>query len=215
MARRVPKRYRSKLDISHFTDDNRHGLVDGIKKNAPGSSIYKGSPAVQTCVDNIGKKGDALRSANTVVAEDKSKLKADLGDEAEKRSDLDGEVRTLVALVANEAQSAADVQAVGLPYEDPVPVVKKNPPEAPSGIDVKYPKKGHGKATTSAKFTGKGRPQFNAETSLDGTNYTAITGHGKTRTLTGAPATKIWIRYATVRGELQSPWCTPVLVTLP
>jgi hypothetical protein len=51
--------------------------------------------------------------------------------------------------------------------------------------------------------------------SLDGTNYTPLTGHGKQRTVTGAPGTKVWVRFATVRGELQSPWCTPVLITLP
>jgi hypothetical protein len=56
---------------------------------------------------------------------------------------------------------------------------------------------------------------FVAPSSLDGTNYTPLTGHGKQRTVTGAPGTKVRVRYATVRGELQSPWCTPVLVTLP
>ena len=40
-------------------------------------------------------------------------------------------------------------------------------------------------------------------------------GRGKTRTLTGATGTKIWVRMATVRGELQSDWCVPVLVTIP
>jgi hypothetical protein len=55
-----------------------------------------------------------------------------------------------------------------------------------------------------------------AEQSADGINYSPLgLGRGKTRTLTGASGTKIWVRFAMVRGELQSAWSTPVLVTIP
>ena len=50
----------------------------------------------------------------------------------------------------------------------------------------------------------------------DGTTWSPLgLGYGKTRTILGASGTKVCVRMATIRGELQSDWCTPVLVTIP
>jgi hypothetical protein len=45
--------------------------------------------------------------------------------------------------------------------------------------------------------------------------WTRLIGHGKTRTVKGASGDQFWVRFATVRGDVQSEWCTPVLVTIP
>jgi len=86
-------------------------------------------------------------------------------------------------------------------------------------LDTSYPAKGHGKAMVSVHETGKTRRQYAAEWSPEtiGPNSWAQlgVGHGKTRSVIGASGTKVWVRFATVRGQQQSDWCTPVLVTIP
>jgi hypothetical protein len=42
-----------------------------------------------------------------------------------------------------------------------------------------------------------------------------LPGYGKTRKVTGPSGSKVWVRFARVRGEVQSAWSTPVLVTIP
>jgi hypothetical protein len=51
---------------------------------------------------------------------------------------------------------------------------------------------------------------------VDGVTWTQLgVSQGKTRVVTGASGAKIWVRFAMVRGSLQSDWSIPVLVTLP
>jgi hypothetical protein len=58
--------------------------------------------------------------------------------------------------------------------------------------------------------------RFVAPSSLDGINYLPLgVTHGKTRAVTGPSGTKVWVRFARVRGGLQSAWSVPILVTIP
>ena len=46
--------------------------------------------------------------------------------------------------------------------------------------------------------------------------WTSLPGNGKQRKLSGyASGTQLWVQFAQVRYGLQSPWSTPVLVTIP
>ena len=45
--------------------------------------------------------------------------------------------------------------------------------------------------------------------------WVAAPGVGNGRTFTGVSGTKVWVRYAMIRGAQQSAWSTPVLVTFP
>ena len=73
-----------------------------------------------------------------------------------------------------------------------------------------------GKIRVRVHETGSIRHQYVAQQSVDGTTWTALgVGLGKSRMVTGATGAKVWVRFATVRGQLESDWCTPVLVTLP
>jgi hypothetical protein len=95
-------------------------------------------------------------------------------------------------------------------------VRKLSPLLAPDAIDVKPPKKGHGRMTVSVHETGKTRHQYVAEQSPDGVTWSQLgNGRGKTRVITGASGTKVWVRFALVRGQAQSDWSTPYLVTIP
>jgi hypothetical protein len=60
------------------------------------------------------------------------------------------------------------------------------------------------------------RHEYAAEQSLDGVTWEQLgLGHGKTRVVTGASGTKVWVRFATVRAGGKSEWSTPQLVTIP
>ena len=89
-------------------------------------------------------------------------------------------------------------------------------PEVPERIDVKNPRRGHGKTVVSVHETGSTKHAYVAEQSLDGIAWTPLgVGRGKTRVVTGASGTTVWVRFAMVRGELQSAWSMPHNVVIP
>jgi hypothetical protein len=202
------------LDTTTLDDAAMEALVSGIEVAGATSQIIQGSPAILACVSALGAKRDALVQSNDTVAGDRAKLHVDLAAAAVVRTDLQGELRTYVTLLTNAARTPADIHGAALVAR--IPVTKKLPPEAPGSIDNHPPSRGHGRTTVSVHETGPARHQYIAEQSLDGTNWTPLgVGRGKTRVVTGPSGTQLWVRFATVRGELVSPWCTPVLVILP
>ena len=50
---------------------------------------------------------------------------------------------------------------------------------------------------------------------ITATSWEGLTGGGKSRKLTGASGTQVWVQMALTRGQLQSAWSTPVLITFP
>ncbi len=198
-----------------MADADAHTLVGNIKLAAATSALVLASPSMQASVTALGTKDAALSKANTSVDNDKQVLKIDLATEAVARSDLHGELRTYATLLTNSAKSEADIHAGGLPPAPPRPA-RGTPPAAPASLDVITPTKGHGRIKVSVHATGSVRHQYIAQQSVDGTTWTALgLSLGKTRIVTGTTGAKIWVRFATVRGLLQSDWCTPVLVTIP
>ena len=218
MASPIIPRQHVALTFTDITDQARHDLVAGVKQAATTSSLVIGNQGLQTSLAALLVKDTALTTSNTAVAADRMKLSTDLTTEVEHRSALDGEIRAYVSLVEGGAKTQADVTGAGLEARNPTPKTKL-PPGMVEAIDTKFPKKGHGRATVSVHDTGKGRRLYVAEWSPEPYGPSSWAplgiGYGKTRTLLGASGTKIWVRFATVRGQLQSDWCTPVLVTLP
>jgi hypothetical protein len=218
MGRSLIRRYHVLLDLSTLDDTSRHQMVAGILGAAPTSALVAANPAMAASVTALGKKDAALTQSNANVVADKQKLRTDLAAEAIARSDVDGELRSFATLTENAAKSPADVQTVALRYRPPTPKAKL-PPVAPAMVDTIIPKKGHGKAIASVHETGTTRLHYIAEWSPDPygpTTWAPLgTGQGKTRTVTGASGTRVWVRFATVRGSLQSDWGTPVLITIP
>ncbi len=121
----------------------------------------------------------------------------------------------MVTAVTNAAKSPADVQDAGLPAAPPRPPLNQAP-TVPQQLDVTYPKVGHGKGKVTAYETGTTRHKYAAQQSADGINWSTLgVGQGKTRIVTGASGTKVWVRFAMVRGQQVSDWSVAVLVTLP
>jgi hypothetical protein len=216
MGHTLIPRYLAALELSTQTDDELHTLAGDIGLAAKTSALVLGNTQMQASVAAVATSDTALATANQMVDDDHTKLRIDIAAQAFARSDLLGAIRTYGSFVAGGAKSPADVHAAGLPPLGPRPA-RNTPPTVPVIINNKAPKTGHGTTTVSVGDNLPTRHQYVAQQSLDGgTTWAQLgVGHGTTRVVTGASGTKVWVRFAMVRGQLQSDWCTPVMVTIP
>jgi hypothetical protein len=216
MSKTIPKEH-VELSFKELRDASRHSLAASIAQMAPSSPLYANT-SIQASVAALAKKDAALAQSNATVENDKKKLTADTAVETVARSAFDGELTNLVTLTETTATSPADVASMALKPQVRGPSQRGVVPPVPSGIDVKYPKKGHGTATGTVQAPKRADWHFAVEASPNpptATSWSLLVGTGKTRTLTGPSGTQMWLRAARVRGQLQSDWCTPVLVTIP
>jgi hypothetical protein len=203
------------LEVSRLTDGQLRAISAAVKLAAPTSTLVLADPAMQASATAMDQKSTNLSKANGKVGDARTALKLALSDEAEARFELQGEVRHYVTLTNNGARSPADIHDAGLAPAPPRPP-RNSPPEVPQQIDNRLPKKGHGKTVVAVADLDASKRKYVAEQSLDGINYAPLgVTHGKTRTVTGASGTKVWVRFAMVRGQLQSAWSVPILVTIP
>jgi hypothetical protein len=215
MGRTLVPRYLAALELGTLADPKLHELAGKIATAAKTSTLVAGNATLTTTVAELATSDSSLTVSNQTVVADKTKLSTDLATEAQNRSLVVGALRTIVTVSTNIAKSPADLQGVGLPVAPPRPP-RNQPPTVPTQINTKIPKTGHGKLTLSVEETGDSRYQYVAQQSLDGVTYTQLgVGQGKTRVVTGASGTKVWVRFAMVRGQLQSDWSIPAIVTIP
>ena len=125
----------------------------------------------------------------------------------------------VLSLVERSAKTPAEVQGTSLVPLAPRQVATTLPP-VPDRVDVKNPVKGHGRARVIVYETpGAQKGQYVAQSSPDPYGPTTWgqlgVGHGKSRWVGGLSGTKVWVRFARIRGQAQSEWSTPVLVTIP
>jgi hypothetical protein len=215
MGRTLIPRYLAALELSTIDDADLHELAANIVTSGKTSPIVLASTTLQATVADLATSDANLTTANKAVDADRNQLRTDIAAEAQVRSLVVGAVRSVVTAVTNVAKSPADLHAAGLPAAPPRPAANQAP-TVPGQLDVTFPRTGHGKARVTVSETGTTRHDYAAQQSADGTTWTQLgVGHGKTRTVTGASGTKVWVRFAMVRGQLQSDWSTPVLVTIP
>jgi hypothetical protein len=203
------------MDLSRVDDKWRHDTVAGIVQLAPASPLIA-VPAIQASVTSLATLGASLKAANDTIAADRTKLASDIELEANTRRAVDGELLTLKAAVENKSTKTSDLASMGFEERGaPPPKAQVVPPES---IDIKLPNKLRGQFTASAHEIGKARWRYAAEWSPDPigeTTWAILAGYGKSRKVTGPSGTRVWVRFARVRGQLQSAWSTPVLVTIP
>jgi hypothetical protein len=215
MGRSLIPRCPAAAQVSSFSDAELHELASNIVTSGKTSPIVQGSTTLQATVAALATDDASLTTANKTVEADKNQLRLDVTAAAQARSLVVGGVRSVITAVTNVAKSPADLQAAGIPPAPPRPPANQ-PPTVPAQIDVTYPKTWHGKARATVFDTDPTRYAYVAQQSADGTNWTQLgVGHGKMRTVTGASGTKVWVRFAMVRAQLQSDWSAPVLVTIP
>ena len=204
------------LDLGNMTDADLLKLVLSIAMLAPSSALIT-IASIQACVAAIAAKAAAFKAACDAVSTTEDTLRKQRSVRDAARFTLKTEVGTLASLASNNATSQADLTGIALQARGAAPA-PQSLPDAPASIDVVMPKTARGKVKVSAHETGKPRGRYAAQWSPDpvtATSWGPLTGNGKSRTLAGASGTRIWVRFARVRGQVQSDWSTPVLVTLP
>ncbi len=215
MGRTLIPRYLATLELSTIDDPKLHTLVANVAAAGKTSPIVLGSTTLQATIAALVTNDASLTTANKAVDADKNQLKLDISAEAQVRSLVVGGVRSVVTAVTNVAKSPADVTGAGLPAAPPRPPLNQAP-TVPEQLDVSYPKGVHGVGKVTVYETGTTRHKFVAQQSPDGINWSALgVGQGKSRTLTGATGTKVWVRFAMVRGQQVSEWSAAVLVIFP
>lgn len=215
MGRTLVPRFVAALDVHALDDARLHEIVGSVAVAAQTSPLVLASPTMQACVATLVAADANLSAKNQAVADDRTRLRTDIAARAVARSSTLGVLHTLASMIAQVATSPADVEGAGLPAQPPRSPRNQVPP-VPESIDTKLPRTGHGKMTVSVHETGPIRYQYVAEQSPDGVTWAQLgVGRGKTRVVTGASGAQVWVRFATVRGQRQSGWCTPALVTIP
>jgi hypothetical protein len=208
------KRYHVQLDFGRIDDEERHMMAVGIAEVAPQSQLYLDNPRIQVGVAAVADKAATLKACNLTVGEAKARLRAYLTDEAQARSEVDNELRSLAALTEGAARSPGDIVQMTFVARDQTRSFA--PPPAPAGVNVMIPVRGRGRVTVSAQSGDGKRHLYEANVCPYGSDvWTRLVGSGKERLLEGPSGAQIWVRFATVRGQAQSDWCTPVLVTIP
>lgn len=209
-------RIRIALNLASMTDAELLKLVVAIVAMAPTSALM-GIPAIAASVAAVTAKGATFKSAEDAVTADEEKLRNDRIALLTARGAIENEVTSLAGLVGANATTPA--QVTGMAFTQRAKrVVATAPPAVPEAINVVLPKKVRGHAKVSVDETGTTKGRYAAQSSPDpvgATTWTALAGTGRSRTITGASGTKVWVRFARVRGQLQSDWSTPVLVTIP
>jgi hypothetical protein len=202
------------LNFSDMKDPELLALAATIAKIAPSSPLFT-NPTIAAGVAGITAKAATFDTSGKKVDNLTSQLADAKTGENQDRTALQTEIRAYVGSVLNFARNEADVTGLALTPRPPV-VVPTTGPSAPTSIDVVLPKHAHGYLTVSVHELGGVRGRYYAEWSPDpiGT-WSTLTGTGKSRKVTGASGARIWVRFARVRGQVQSEWSTPVLVVIP
>ncbi len=215
MRRTLVPRFLATLELSSMSDEALHTLAADIVQAAKTSPLVAASPTMQACVATLAARDAALASCNETVAADRAKLHVDIGAEALARADFLGIVRTYSTLVTSDARSYADVHTAGLPARGPR-APRNAAPTVPTGITNHPPRTGHGMTRVVVEETGPTKHKYVAQQSLNGVDWTQLgVGNGKTRVVTGASGTQVWVRFAMVRGQRVSDWSIPIQVTIP
>jgi hypothetical protein len=197
-----------------LTDSLRGSLLAALQQTVSTSSLIKNNKVLQDLVVQLAADYATIKPCTDAIAADEAKLSADRATLLVNRSAFDRGYNLVIDVAEHDAKTPQDLQGMSLvPYlAPPQPTVLA----VPQLIDIRPPKKARGYTTVSVHETGKTRRKYAAEWSPDPIGvWTALPGTGKSRRVTGASGTKVWVRFALVRGRAQSDWSTPVLVVIP
>jgi hypothetical protein len=207
------------LDLQLLDADQkaRANLVGAMLKQAPLSQIYANTPAIQTELKNLQATYTTLVAAGATAAASGKQHTTDVAAEQQALVANNKSLNLLRTLTENAAGSVKDVTDMAFDaYEGKAAAIPLEPPQV---IQQKPGKKGTGKVDVVVYETGT-RQHYAAQMSPNpiGTSpstWVTLFGNGKSRKLTGASGTSVWVQFALVRGQQQSAWSVAVLVTFP
>jgi hypothetical protein len=210
-------RLRILLSLGELSDAELLLLAASIVTLAPQSSLIS-VPAIATSVTAITTKAAALKAGGEAVKSGDDQLLNAKTTASAARVALQNEVGSLMGLVTNNAKTASDVTSMAFKVRPPVTISTATGVQPPASIDVKLPKTVRGEFTATAHDAGNAKWHYAAECSPDpigASTWAPLPGVGRSRKVTGVSGTKVWVRFARVRGQIQSDWSTPILVTIP
>jgi hypothetical protein len=208
-------RLRALLALSDMTETQVSDLARNIGKLAPTSALATANPSVASGAAAVTAKA-ATYAAARKKATDTAKQATDASASADTAyEDLTAEITAFVGVVLNVAKTPSDLTSVALVPRDKT-VVPTAPPAAPDAFVITKPRFQRGFADISVTEPEGTQGRYYAESSPDpiGT-WTRLPGTGKSRRVTGASGAKIWVRFARVRGQIESAWSEPQLVVIP
>ena len=203
------------LALSAMTDDEVLDLAGNIGKLAPTSAFATANPPVASGATAVVAKATTLK-ASRAKASDLAMQTVDA--EAVVLTDREGletEIQAFASTVLNVAQTPDELTSVALTPREKT-VIPTKAPDAPAAFEIKKPKYKRGFVDISVTEPAGIHGRYYAEWSPDpvGT-WARLVGTGKSRRVTGAPGTKVWVRFARVRGLIESEWSEPQLVMVP
>ena len=215
MARNMNKRIHVSMNLTDKDDKWRLNTIAGVVDLAPTSPLFV-LPSVQESVTALATLGVSLKADNDTVAANRTKLASSVEIEANTRREIDSVLLTLKAVVENKATQTSDLASLGFEERGAAPPKAQLTP--PESIDITLPSKLRGQFTASAREIGKTTWRYAVAWSPDPVGedtWVLLAGYSKARRVTGPSGTRVWVRFARVRGQVQSEWGTPVLVTIP
>jgi hypothetical protein len=202
------------LSLSTMDDTGLLALAGNIGKLGPQSPLFANA-IIAGAVNGVVAKAANLTKSCQAVKDTTKQLSDDKTAKTEDRAALETEILALVGNATNVATSPADLTGLALTPRPSVVIPKSGPP-VPGNLVVTMPKHLKGYFDISVNETGGTRGRYYAEWTTDPIGVWAVlSGTGKSRRVTGVSGTRVWVRFARVRNQIQSDWCTPMLVVIP
>jgi hypothetical protein len=210
-------RLRIALRLGVLNDAQLELLATSIGTLGPQSSLINVA-GIATSVAAVTTKAAAFKVAGEAVQTGADQLRNAKDTRALARMALENEVSSLAGQVTNNAKVPGDVTGLAFQLRDDVVISTVTVLDPPGSIAVTMPKSVRGHFKAAAQDVGNEQWHYAAEWSPDpvgASTWVVLPGTGRSRRVSGASGTKVWVRFARVRGQMQSDWCNPVLVTIP
>ena len=208
-------RLRILLALSQMTDDEVLDLAGNIGKLAPTSTLGTANPPVASGATAVVAKATTFKASRTKASDLAKQTVAAEGTALSDREGLETEIHAFTGTVLNVAQTPEDLTGVALTPRDKT-VTPTAGPDAPAAFEITKPRYKRGYADISVIEPAGMHGRYYAEWSPDPIGaWARLAGTGKSRRVTGASGTKVWVRFARVRGQLESGWSEPQLIVIP
>jgi hypothetical protein len=204
------------MGLSGLKEDALQNFANSLVKVGSQSPLFTnaavaaGIAAITTKVATYTASCQTVKNAAQQLVDDKAARDAD-------RASLEKEICAYGATACNVAADDAGLASLGITPRPPV-VIPKVAPAAPASFKTRPPRYLKGYVDVSVNEPAGTRGRYAAQWSPDpvGTGtWTELPGTGKSRRVTGASGSKVWVRFARVRGQVQSEWSAPQLVVIP
>jgi hypothetical protein len=204
------------MPLSTMKESELSDYAVAIVKISSQSPLFT-NPVIAAAVNAITAKQATYAASLLAVKNTAKQLVDDKATRDADRASLETEITAFGGAACNIAPDDAGLASLGITPR-PLVVIPKLSPAVPTSFKLRPPKHLKGYLDISVDEPAGTRGKYAAQWSPDpvgaGT-WSDLPGTGKSRRVTGASGTKVWVRFARVRGQSQSDWSAPQLVVIP